>query len=188
MAKELIWIVIHRRLVADIKFVFQEMREKLGSLVDDLKVDEHRCRLETGRVMIDFRCGEPWRLAGLYTDMFNACELEAIMYLKMAASRRDGCTTNLSLDDIYEFIMELRQKERRACMNIEQCITIDLSEQYLKEIVLDFVRKRGYETDIKNINFDVGTTLRGYGRGEYEETVLRGCKVKCSGLVKKQYE
>ena len=73
-------------------------------------------------------------------------------------------------------------------MNIEQCISIDLSEQDLKEIVLDFVRKHGYETDIKNIKFDVCTTTRGYGPGEYQETVLRGCKVKCSGLVKEQYE
>lgn len=108
MAKELIWIVIHRRLKADIQFVFQEMREKLGSVVDDLKADYYRHRLETGRVMIEFRCGEPWRMAGLPTDMFNACELDAIEYLKIAASRCNGCTTNLSLDDIYEFIMELR--------------------------------------------------------------------------------
>lgn len=73
-------------------------------------------------------------------------------------------------------------------MNIEQCITIDLSEQDLKEIVLDFIKKHGYETDIKNINFDVGTTLLGYGYGEYKKTILRGCKVKCSRLAKKQYE
>lgn len=104
----MIRIVIHRRLVADIEFVFQEMCEKLGSLVYDLKVDEYRHRLETGRVMIEFRCGEPWRMAGLPTDMFNAVEEEAIEFLKMSAARSNGCTTNLSLDDIYAFVMELR--------------------------------------------------------------------------------
>lgn len=104
----MILIVIHRRLRADIEFVFQEMREKLETLVDDFKVDTYRRRLETGRVMIEFRCGEPWRMAAMPVDMFNAVEEAAIEFLKMSAEKHEGFTTNLSLDDIYEFIMELR--------------------------------------------------------------------------------
>lgn len=74
-------------------------------------------------------------------------------------------------------------------MDIKQCIKIELTESDLKKIVLEFVKKEGYRVNLNDINFDVGTVWHGYGMGEFEETVLKGCTIKCSGLGKEnQYE
>ena len=65
-------------------------------------------------------------------------------------------------------------------MDIKKHIIINLSEKDLKEIILEFVKKQGYETDIDNIKFDLGTVWKGYGLDEHKETVFKGCTIKCN--------
>lgn len=62
-------------------------------------------------------------------------------------------------------------------MNIVKNITIELTPDNLKEIVVAYLKNEGYEVDKKNVRFNVGRHLEGYGLGEYEVTELTGCSV-----------
>ena len=73
-------------------------------------------------------------------------------------------------------------------MEIKNSIIIKFTETDLKKIIQEYVKRQGYRSELTNIKFDIGTVYRGYGLGEYSETILRGCTVDCCGLDKAIYE
>ena len=63
-------------------------------------------------------------------------------------------------------------------MKIGNNITITLTPTEIKELIAEKCREQGYTTvEAKDVSFDVGTELRGYGMAEHEEVVVRGCTI-----------
>lgn len=62
-------------------------------------------------------------------------------------------------------------------MNIVKCITIELTPDNLREIVAEYLKTEGYEVEKKNVKFNVGRHLEGYGMGEHEVTEFLGLSV-----------
>ena len=65
-------------------------------------------------------------------------------------------------------------------MNINKNITINLSTDEIKEIIVDYLSKEGYNTTVDNVTFNVQTVCTGYGLMESYNYVLDGCNVKCN--------
>lgn len=65
-------------------------------------------------------------------------------------------------------------------MNINKNITIDLSTDDIKQIIVDYLIKEGFNTTVDNVTFDVKTVCTGYGLMESYNYVLHGCNVKCN--------
>lgn len=64
--------------------------------------------------------------------------------------------------------------------------TIHLSENDLKEIIKrHFKTSAGFDLKPEDISFKVSRESRGYGMGEYEKTVFKGCDVN---VKEKLYE
>ena len=63
-------------------------------------------------------------------------------------------------------------------MKLDKNITINLTEQDVKEIIAEKCRAEGY-TNIKaeNVTLEVGQELKGYGLMEHNEIVFKGCKI-----------
>ena len=64
-------------------------------------------------------------------------------------------------------------------MNIRKNITINLSDDEVKQIIAKYLRKEEYNVTVKDVNFSVGTWLDGYGIIEHEVTYFDGCYIKC---------
>ena len=65
---------------------------------------------------------------------------------------------------------------------IEKNITINLTPDELKELIAEKCREQGYTTvEAKDVTFDVGMELQGYGQGEHNEVVFRGCRISSKG-------
>ena len=62
-------------------------------------------------------------------------------------------------------------------MNIKMKTIIKLSEADLKELVVYYLRSRGYEVSSDNVTFSAGTTTAGYGMNEHQVTYFDGCVV-----------
>lgn len=64
-------------------------------------------------------------------------------------------------------------------MEIEKYIKIELSENYVKEIIADYLNKEGCKVEVNDIDFVVGSRIRGYGIHEYEEYYFKEANVYC---------
>lgn len=62
-------------------------------------------------------------------------------------------------------------------MNIKKNITINLSEDDVKEIIAEYCNKNGYKVKPEDVSLSVSIRCVGYGRGEYEEPYFSGAKV-----------
>lgn len=58
-------------------------------------------------------------------------------------------------------------------------ITINLSPDDVKQIIAEYLTKKGYVVKSNGIEFKVGEECRGYGMGEYYVTEFLGCSIKC---------
>ena len=65
-------------------------------------------------------------------------------------------------------------------MNIENKITITLSENDVKEIVAEYLTEKGYKVTPANVTLSVGSTWVGYGMDEH----LEACFEECVAVVK----
>ena len=61
-------------------------------------------------------------------------------------------------------------------MKILNNITIEITQEDLKEIISDYISKQGYKTE--NITFSYGSRFEGYGMTEREVPYFDGCTVK----------
>ena len=64
-------------------------------------------------------------------------------------------------------------------MEIKKSITINLSEEDVKEIITDYLNGRGYEVKADNVRLSVGSRIEGYGMAEHEVTYFKGAYVDC---------
>jgi len=63
-------------------------------------------------------------------------------------------------------------------MDISKNITINLSENDIKEIIQEYLNKKGYRVEIDDIKFSVSQELHGYYQSEHEEAVFKGCIIQ----------
>jgi hypothetical protein len=65
-------------------------------------------------------------------------------------------------------------------MKINRNITINLTEEDVKEIIAEKCRAEGY-TNVKaeNVTLEVGQELQGYGPMEHNVVRFKGCRIYC---------
>ena len=63
-------------------------------------------------------------------------------------------------------------------MEIKKNITIELSENDVKEIIASYLKNEGYVVTSDNVNLSVGSRIKGFGMGEYEEVYFKAAYVK----------
>ena len=64
-------------------------------------------------------------------------------------------------------------------MEIKKNITIKLSENDVKEIIADFLKRDGYNVTVDDVSFSVGTRCEGFGTAEHYVSCFNGAFVKC---------
>ena len=64
-------------------------------------------------------------------------------------------------------------------MEIKKNITIELSENDVKEIIADYLKREGYRVTAEDVSLSVGSRIEGYGMGEYEVNYFKAAYVKC---------
>lgn len=57
---------------------------------------------------------------------------------------------------------------------------ISLSAEEIAKIIKQSLEKEGFDFAEKDVNFEIGKESKGYGMGEHDETVFKGCSIKCS--------
>lgn len=65
-------------------------------------------------------------------------------------------------------------------MKVERTMTISLSAEEISKIIKQSLEKEGFDFTEKDVNFEIGKESQGYGMGEHDVTVLKGCSIKCS--------
>lgn len=60
-------------------------------------------------------------------------------------------------------------------MNIENKITITLTENDVKEIVAEYLTKKGYKVTTDNVTLSVGIDWVGYGMDEHQVARFKEC-------------
>lgn len=63
-------------------------------------------------------------------------------------------------------------------MNINKNITINLSEDDVKEIIADYCDKNGYKVKPDDVTLSIGSRCVGYGPAEHMQNYFAGAKVK----------
>ena len=64
-------------------------------------------------------------------------------------------------------------------MEIKKNITINLSEDDVKQIIVDYLKREGYEVVVSDVSLSVGSRIKGYGMGEYSVEYFKGAYVNC---------
>jgi hypothetical protein len=64
-------------------------------------------------------------------------------------------------------------------MEIKKNITIELSENDVKEIIADYLNKEGYNVTTKDISLPIDKKMEGQGRGEHYVYYFKGACIKC---------
>lgn len=64
-------------------------------------------------------------------------------------------------------------------MEIKKNITIELSENDVKEIIADYLKREGYAVTVNDVSLSAGSRIEGYGIGEHEVNYFKAAYVKC---------
>ena len=64
-------------------------------------------------------------------------------------------------------------------MNIKKNITINLSEEEVKQVIADYLTREGYDVTAKDVSLSVGSRIEGYGMGEYSVEYFKGAYISC---------
>ena len=64
-------------------------------------------------------------------------------------------------------------------MEIKKNITIELSENDVKEIIADYLKREGYEVRVSDVDCSIGTRCEGFGRAETYVPYFKGAFIKC---------
>lgn len=67
-------------------------------------------------------------------------------------------------------------------MNIENKITITLTENDLKEIVAEYLTEKGYKVTTDNVTLSVGNKWVGFGMDEHQVTFFKECVAVVKGV------
>ena len=65
-------------------------------------------------------------------------------------------------------------------MEIKNNITIELTEEDVKEIIAKHLKFEGYNVKSSDVKLSVGSRIEGYGMSEHEVNYFRGCYVHCN--------
>ena len=65
-------------------------------------------------------------------------------------------------------------------MDIKARKILSLSADDIRQIIVEYLSKEGYNIKPNNINFKISEECHGYGMGEYYKTVFSGCSVNCN--------
>lgn len=63
-------------------------------------------------------------------------------------------------------------------MNIKSTITIELSADDIKEIIINYLKSEGYDFSVDDVNFNIKTRYEEYGMIEFPVEYLDGAYVK----------
>lgn len=64
-------------------------------------------------------------------------------------------------------------------MNIKKNITIELSEEDVKNIIADYLNNDGYNVTADDVVLSVDSKLEGYGPMEHIVNYFKGASIKC---------
>lgn len=64
-------------------------------------------------------------------------------------------------------------------MNIKKNITINLSEEEVKQIIAEYLYNEGYKVRADDVTLSVGSRLEGYGMAEHEVHYFKGAYINC---------
>ena len=64
-------------------------------------------------------------------------------------------------------------------MEIKKNITIELTEDDVKEIIVNYLMRDGYDVTVDDIRLSVGSRLEGFGMMEHPVNYFEGAYVKC---------
>lgn len=78
--------------------------------------------------------------------------------------------------DTYE-IRILFSEEKQ--MEIKKNITINLSENDVKEIITDYLKREGYDVTVNDVTLSIGSRCEGYGDAEHEVVYFKVAYVNC---------
>ena len=67
---------------------------------------------------------------------------------------------------------------------ILRSVTVTLSTDELTKIIKEYLEKEGFE--VHNVDFKVSRDTKGYGPGEYEVTVFKGCTATCRIITERK--
>ena len=79
----------------------------------------------------------------------------------------------MSTDEIRISFREEKQ------MEIKKNITINLSENDVKEIIADYLKREGYDLEVNDVTLSIGSRCEGYGDAEHEVNYFKGAYVNC---------
>lgn len=64
-------------------------------------------------------------------------------------------------------------------MEIKKNITINLSENDVKQVIADYLKREGYDVTVNDVSLSVGSRIEGYGMTEHEINYFKGAYVNC---------
>lgn len=64
-------------------------------------------------------------------------------------------------------------------MEIKKNITINLSEDDVKQVIANYLKREGYDVTVKDVSLSVGSRLVGYGMSEHSVNYFKGAYVNC---------
>ena len=64
-------------------------------------------------------------------------------------------------------------------MEIKKNITINLSENDVKEIITDYLKREGYDVTVNDVTLSIGSRCEGYGDAEHEVIYFKGAYINC---------
>lgn len=65
-----------------------------------------------------------------------------------------------------------------------RAVTVTLTPEELSELITRYLKEEGYE--VTGVEFKAGLETRGYGYGEHDEVVFRGCSVSANFVTERK--
>ena len=65
-----------------------------------------------------------------------------------------------------------------------RAVTVTLTPDEISELITRYLKEEGYE--VTNVEFKASTETRGYGYGEHEVTVFKGCSAACNFVTERR--
>ena len=64
-------------------------------------------------------------------------------------------------------------------MEIKKNITINLSEEDVKKIIADYLKREGYDVTVNDVSLSIGSRCEGYGTAEHKVSYFKGAYINC---------
>lgn len=64
-------------------------------------------------------------------------------------------------------------------MEIKKNIVINLSEDDVKEIIADYLKREGYNVTVNDVDLSIGSRYEGFAEAEHEVSYFKGACINC---------